>query len=80
MKISENSVLASWTIDDELRIVPEFENKHDGKLFFDNIEDACKLVTKLTKMITKKKDKKTIFNEYVLGEKSETKRVKEPRI
>ena len=40
MKISENSVLASWTIDDELRIVPEFENKHDGKLFFDNIEDA----------------------------------------
>lgn len=73
MKISENSVLASWTIDDELRIVPEFENKYDGKLFFDDIEDVCKLVTKLTKMITKKKDRKTIFNEYVLGEKSETK-------
>lgn len=73
MKISENSVLASWTIDDELRIVPEFENKHDGKLFFDDIEDACKLVTKLAKMITKKKDRKIIFNEYVLGEKSEIK-------
>lgn len=80
MKISENSVLASWTINDELRIVPEFENKHDGKLFFDDIEDAYKLVTKLTKMITKKKDRKTILNEYVLGEKDETKRTKKSRV
>lgn len=66
-KLDEKSLVKSWEIGEELTIWPNFSEKCDKKVYFDDIDEAQKVIDYLMTFSKNKDDRKKIFSDYKSG-------------